>query len=414
MSTNPPCRHNPSGVRLQKHPKVNEHPQETPTHPLIREDNDHQVAQRKEPQRPATVQTPVLSFNHTQTLPTQFDTGPSLQQSASPPPCTNSTITDMQSSLYTYNPADFTSLLTARTENLHQGVSQRGLPLGTLLESSLVFTPGATPHVHIPVYKFFGNVSVDQEHLIRGNTAMILAAVMHGGGQCFIKHSSEKAAEIKAFIQFLQFRPHLRMHPQCPPALSAMHHQKKAGPSGAEVLSEKQNSKDAVQHLPDIMIYAPEMNHVSNKNCFDQLWSCLIELRPGASQLQEYLLWQVVFTVHPTLSFSVYAILTDVQPWKITTPSGPAGAVKNTVCAKYAVLMAIKEKLWVNRGFLWFVVCQMAANWSISGSLAQLVNVATDTLDADVVMVDDPSTGRSIPAYLIKGKPVTKKRDNYC
>ncbi|KAL7285885.1 hypothetical protein ACG7TL_000996 [Trametes sanguinea] len=193
-----------------------------------------------------------------------------------------------------------------------------------------------------------------------------------------------------------------------------MHHQKKAGPSGAEVLSEKQNSKDAVQHLPDIMIYAPEMNHVSNKNCFDQLWSCLIELRPGASQLQEYLLWQVVFTVHPTLSFSVYAILTDVQPWTITTPSGPAGAVKNTVRAKYAVLMAIKEKLWVNKGFLWFVVCQVAANWSISGSLAQLVNVATDTLDADVVMVDDPLTGRSIPAYLIKGKPVTKKRDNYC
>ncbi|KAI0772300.1 hypothetical protein BD413DRAFT_474368, partial [Trametes elegans] len=199
------------------------------------------------------------------------------------------------------------------------------------------------------------------------------------GGQRFVSRSPEKTAEIRSFIQSLRFQA----SPSTPPQPST------------------------------VVVYAPEMKHLGDKNRFGQPWTYFVELGPGTSMLRDFLLWQGVFAVHPTLSFSMYAIREDIQPWSIMVLSGPPGAVEDSIAAKRAVLTVIKERLWADRGFLWFTARQVAANWNATGTLAELVKMATDTLDAMVVTADDPSTGRAAPAYLITGKPVSNARDEY-
>ncbi|CDO76176.1 hypothetical protein BN946_scf185034.g9 [Trametes cinnabarina] len=428
-STNTP--QTPPSSRPQKRLKVAEQTEEHTRNVS----EERRIAQRKEP--PRTIEytqheplSPTLP-----TYPTTPSPEPPLRQPAPLPSRANPTIYEMQSPLHLYDAADFKGLPTAQAENPHTRMSRQGPAPGTLQKNCLVFTSGAMPLAHVPVYKFFGNTSPDQESGVRQNSASVLAAVIHGGGQRFVTRSPEKAAEIKTFLQSLRFLP--PMQPSTPASHSTLG--KGKAPETQGPIQEDESMRDGVseegeissrfkdldatstparnadepQPPPSVMVYAPEMKHAGEKNRFGQPWTYFIELGPGESLLREYLLWQSVFAVHPTLSFSVYPIAADEQPWTIMVLSGPTGAVEDTTAAKHAVLTTIKEKLWADRDFLWFTARQVAANWEAAGTLAELVKMATDTLDASVVMADDPSSGRSAPAYLISGKPVSNTRVEY-
>ncbi|CDO76741.1 hypothetical protein BN946_scf184813.g11 [Trametes cinnabarina] len=421
--------HNTTNVRPQKRSKVTDQTEEHTRNNA----EETRLVQRKEPPRPATEISPELD---SPTLPTSQTSEPPLRQPAPLPARSFPTISEMQSPLHLYNAADFEGLPTLQDENPHVRMSRQGPVPGRLQKNCLVFTLGTIPIPHIPVYKFFGNTNPDQESGVRKNTASVLAAVIHGGGQRFVSRSPEKAAEIRLFIQSLRFQA----SPSAPPQPSTGRQGDK-GKAPARDLpgSEDTSMRDGVSEegeilsqledadgagssalnleeppaAPEVVVYAPEMKHLGDKNRFGQPWTYFVELGPGTSMLREFLLWQGVFAVHPTLSFSMYAISADIQPWSIMVLSGPPGAVEDSVAAKHTVLTVIKERLWADRDFLWFTARQVAANWDAAGTLAELVKMATDTLDATVVTADDPSTGRAAPAYLITGKPVLNARNEY-
>ncbi|KAI9059361.1 hypothetical protein FKP32DRAFT_1679807 [Trametes sanguinea] len=431
MTSNQNTSLNPSNPRPQKRSKVADHSEE---HTRSNAE-ESRLAQKKEPLRqtedtPSTPVSPTLS-----TFQSTPSWEPSLRQPAPLPSRLYPMIAEMHSPLQLYNTADFEGLPTLQYENLHSRLSRQGPPPDRLQKNCLVFTPGAIPLAHIPIYKLFGNTNPDQESGVRTNSASVLAVVIHGGGQRFIARSLKKATEIRSFIQSLRFQSahaplsqsatHQRDKGKAPanaPLPSEDQSMRDSGSEEGEILSQLDDNEDTGPSTPprdeppappEVVVYALEMKHLGDKNCFGQPWTYFVELGPGTTMLREFLLWQGVFAVHPTLSFTLYTISVDVQPWSIMILSGPPGAVEDTVTARRAVLTTIKERLWADRDFLWFTARQVAANWDAAGTLAELVKMATDTLDVTVVSADDPSTRRSAPAYLITGKPVANARMGY-
>lgn len=90
-----------------------------------------------------------------------------------------------------------------------------------LTPTSKVFMDAVCPYLHVPMFKFFGNVEPAQKADIQANAATVLAIVVHGGGQHFITRSLEKAAGIKSFIQSPKLLPPPKERP-CPGTLVAL------------------------------------------------------------------------------------------------------------------------------------------------------------------------------------------------
>ncbi|CDO71972.1 hypothetical protein BN946_scf184943.g6 [Trametes cinnabarina] len=194
--------HNATNARPQKRSKVTD---ETEEHTRSNVE-ENRLAQRKEPPR---LEVDNLSQPNSPTLPTfqsAISPEPPLRQPAPLPTRSFPTISEMQSPLHLYDAADFEGLPTLQDENPHSRMSRQGPAPGRLQKNCLVFTPGTIPIAHIPVYKFFGNTNPDQESGVRMDTAPVLAAVIHGGGQRFVSRSPEKVGEIKTFIQSLRFQ----------------------------------------------------------------------------------------------------------------------------------------------------------------------------------------------------------------
>ncbi|KAH9853633.1 hypothetical protein C2E23DRAFT_711671, partial [Lenzites betulinus] len=163
-----------------------------------------------------------------------------------------------------------------------------------------------------------------------------------------------------------------------------------------------------------VRVFAPVINKLNEKNRFGQPWTYFIDLPPTATLLREYLLWQKVFAIHTTLSFTVYPVLQERQPWTIMVLSGLPEAIDDSMEGRHAVLAEIKKVMWADKFFVYFVARLAAQYWGITGTMAELAKATTDTLDATVVMAEDSANGRATaPAYLITGKPPTEDKDEY-
>ncbi|KAI0353417.1 hypothetical protein OH77DRAFT_1427489 [Trametes cingulata] len=347
-----------------------------------RSEDEDRIAQRREPTYPPFV-TQATAFTPTALGPSSGDRADiiSTPRQAIPLPrrTPNAVANEMQSPMHGLDPHDFAGLPTKEDENPHRWSNRRGdEPVAKINPKSVVYTDALLPRAHIPTYKFFGNIALQQEQALRSQSTTILAAVMHGGGQRFIARAPEKAAEIKSFLQQIVLDG-------MPPA-----------------------------DQRTIEVYAPEMKRAKDHNIFGQPWTYFIELDTGTNPLREFLLWQEVFALHDTLSFSVYPIDHDKQPWTIMVLTGAPGAVLDTQGAKETVLAGIKARLWANKEFCWFVAQQVAENWGFAGMMREAVKAAMDTLTATVVQAEDPSNARAVQqAYLVSGKPVSDDRDAY-
>ncbi|KAI0324865.1 hypothetical protein GY45DRAFT_1214571, partial [Cubamyces sp. BRFM 1775] len=203
----------------------------------------------------------------------------------------------------------------------------------------------------------------------------ILAAVIHGGGQRYIRRSPEKAEEIKSFIKSISFAN-----------------------------EENQGRK--------VEVYIPEMRNESDRNRFGQPWTFFVELDAADAMLSSYLIWQEVFPIHPALSFSIHPTDgEDQQPWNIMVLTGKPGAVVNTAEAKREVIAAIKQAVWDDPDFCHFAAHHVANNWGVHGEIDARVKAATDTLDATYVQAEAVGSERPIPAFLITGRPVASDKE---
>ncbi|KAI1783679.1 hypothetical protein LXA43DRAFT_1102249 [Ganoderma leucocontextum] len=310
-------------------------------------------------------------------------TGPDLQNPETPnPPSSRPTAglprrvhnDEMSSPLTRYDPTDFEGLPTAKEENPHH--NRHTQPEGNAIALPVVrnaYTDAPFPRPFVPAYKFLGNVQASQAKALEDSPYPVLALVIHGGGQRYVKVSGEKATE--ELMKFL---------------------------SETLVFSENGDQKPVVE------IHAPEVVRMNAQNRFGQPFTYFAILRENTDLLCTFLKWQGVFAITPTLSFTVYDLKNEQQPWTIMTLTGLPGAVVNTEDAKRQVLATIKADLWGNRDFCFYVVTEAAASdlWKVSGDVAARVKAVTDTLDIGHIEVEDSNSGAIVPAYLIYGKPL--------
>ncbi|KAI0825306.1 hypothetical protein BC628DRAFT_1338967 [Trametes gibbosa] len=128
-----------------------------------------------------------------------------------------------------------------------------------LTPTSKVFMDAVCPYLHVPMFKFFGNVEPAQKADIQANAATVLAIVVHGGGQHFITRTEDSK---------------LRSH---------------GDSDGPEPLTP-QTLKDNM--ITPVCVFAPVINKLNKKNQFGQLWTYFIDLPSTETLLYEYLLWQ--------------------------------------------------------------------------------------------------------------------------
>ncbi|KAI0822701.1 hypothetical protein BC628DRAFT_1421648 [Trametes gibbosa] len=94
--------------------------------------------------------------------------------------------------------------------------------------------------------------------------------------------------------------------------------------------------------------------------------------------------------------------------------SGPPGAVEDSKESRNTVLTEVKKTLWADKYFCYFIACVAARSWGITGTMAEIVKATTDTLDATVIMAEDPANRRAtVPAYLITGRLPSNDKDEY-
>lgn len=273
---------------------------------------------------------------------------------------------------------DFTGLPTARDGNPH--INRFTQPDDTAITLPVLhdgFTDARFPRPFVPAYKFLGNVQKSQRDVLKASPNSVLALVIHGGGQRYIKkYGAEKVEDIMKFFLGLGLM-------------------------------------ESGDQDPPIAIHLPEGTKMDRENRFGQPWTLFVELGPGTESVHAFLLWQGVFAIDPTLSFTVYDLNDNEQPWTIMTLTGVPGAVLNTPDAKQQVLATIKTDLWRDRDFCFYAATQAKASWGITGDIATRVKEVTDTLDIDYINVDDPNTGGTTPAYLIYAQPLSKDREVY-
>ena len=109
-----------------------------------------------------------------------------------------------------------------------------------------------------------------------------------------------------------------------------------------------------------------------------------IVLGENEDALRKYLLWQQVFSINLTLSFSIHEGLPG-QLWQIMVLTGAEGAVIDVPSAKKEVLMAVCKRVWADINFCVYAANLVAKHWGVAGSMAVLAKMATDSMDITCV-----------------------------
>lgn len=327
---------------------------------LYAQSADREQSQRKEPARRPPALVGPQPFRYIAPLPTRRVTLPQ---------------NEMSLPLQIYDPADFTNLPTATSENPHTKLTRRddqpALPI-------LTFTPfanSAFKAASIPEYKLRGNIAEEQLKAMDALGERVLYIVFHGGGMRLIKRAPEKLLEVRELMEILRFECH-------------------------------------GEGKPILDVIAPIAKNPSDRKRFGQPWTLFLILGKDEDALRKYLLWQQVFSVHPTLSFSVHAAIPG-QPWTVMVLTGASGAVSESDDAVKQVLTAIKTVLWANVDFCVFAAKMVAKHWGASGNMAELAKLATDSLDLTCVRAELSGSEKLVPAYLIYAKPPTTDRAEY-
>ncbi len=282
---------------------------------------------------------------------------------------------DMSLPIKIYDPKEFEGLPTAMEENPHILRTRRGEKPAMPNIKYVSFTDAEFHAAAIPEHKLYGNIAESQLAALSKLPTPPLWIIPHGGGYRMLKRAPKQADEILDLIRTFVFEGH----------------------------------GDA---KPEASILKPVPKNASDRKRFGQPWVLILILGDNEEALRKYLLWQQVFSVHPTLSFSVHESVPG-QPWQIMVLTGEEGAVVDSDEAKQAVLAAIKTVVWSSRDYCVFAGQLVADNWNRAGNMAKLAKESTDALDLACVRAELSGSERLVPAYLVYAKPITNQRGSY-
>ncbi|RPD52472.1 hypothetical protein L226DRAFT_576458 [Lentinus tigrinus ALCF2SS1-7] len=167
----------------------------------------------------------------------------------------------------------------------HGRKTRAGAPLEQPLLPHQEFLEGPFPHTHIPEYRFFSNLNAAQIQAVRQRGSQVLAVIPHGGGQGLLKRAKLVATAVESFLRSLAF---------------------------------ESNERKAF----NVKVYEPEVKKLDPNNPFGKPHAFFVDLGPNADALRKFLLWQEVFAVNPSLSFTILPIDNREASWKVCVISG--------------------------------------------------------------------------------------------
>ncbi|KAL1937712.1 hypothetical protein VTO73DRAFT_12865 [Trametes versicolor] len=282
------------------------------------------------------------------------------------------------------DPAVFAGMPTGRGANPHFKMSRVGATPPLPLLPHRPFPEGPFEIAPIPAADFRGNLSPQQlEELDRMRTTeTILALIPHGAGKAVNLNASTIMKDAESFIGSLAFEENDRM------------------------------AYRVTVHPPDMRNRAGGWN----ANPFGKPWVFFLQLPKDASPLRDFLLWQRVFAVSKTVSFTIYDLDEDVQCWDHHAITGMW--IRNgmshgeTLDQKVMLLTAIKHDICASDKFRVFAAKMAYTNLKHTGDLEEVLNTLTNTFHLERTEAVDDS-GSMIPAYVLLARPPTASKEEY-
>ncbi|EJF59960.1 hypothetical protein DICSQDRAFT_171681 [Dichomitus squalens LYAD-421 SS1] len=335
---------------------------------------------------------------------------------------------DMSLASALYDPGNFAGLPTATEENPHRWSTRRGeAPLLPINIDALGIPDETFPHAHVPEFRIFGNVDEAQIKRLRAITNPLVAIVIHGGGQDLNKSGAALQEAMTILLSKIAFPPSQaetqRMAVDGSLSGTETTADDPTSTSGADGSGDPTGPDDLVSNglpttkkpSPGVRIHLPIVRVPKKNNAFGQPWTWFADLGPNSEHLRKWLLYQEVFPISPSLSFSVHPITgVTVQPWTIMVLTGrDRYAVEDTREACQEVAKEIKSFLWADRDFTVRTARYVEQNWGLRGAPATLVKYMTDTIEVVYTIAELKTSRKEVPAYSVYAKPISNDPEAY-
>ncbi|RPD55589.1 hypothetical protein L226DRAFT_466733 [Lentinus tigrinus ALCF2SS1-7] len=276
--------------------------------------------------------------------------------------------------LQAFDPVESTSKPAHWDECPHRKKTRAGVPPEQPLLPHQEFLEGPFPHTHVPEYRFFSNLNAAQIQAVRQRGTQILAIIPHGGGQGLLKRAKVVASAIESFLRSLAF---------------------------------ESNGRKAF----NVKVYEPEVKKMDPNNPFGKPHAFFVDLGPNADALRKFLLWQEVFAVNPSLSFSVLPVDTREASWKVCVITGddiePNATHAYLVQQRTLLLTELKKRIHDDFKLLWKTAQLVLNSWNVHGTYSELATMFTDTFMLELTTADPRSGAPPAPAFILYAKPLT-------
>ncbi|OSD03195.1 hypothetical protein PYCCODRAFT_1444586 [Trametes coccinea BRFM310] len=277
---------------------------------------------------------------------------------------------------------------TYRQMNPHFRLNRQGPMPPQPLPPHRPFPEGPFEVPPIMASEFKGNVSLEmladlQELMTSENPPTILAIIPHGAGKLMAANELQIITDIQDFLYSLAFEENDRMPYEA-------------------------------------LVYGPDLRNTPGEKSqpFSKPWTFFLELPRNADPLRRFLLWQRVFAVSKTVSFTVYELENDDRYWDIYPIRGTS-ILKDPTHAKVLaqkdlILSAIKRDLSADRDFRICASELAFRNLRHTGDLTKAIETLCSTFHLERTELEDGyKDGELAPAYVLLARPPVANDPDY-
>ncbi|OSC98507.1 hypothetical protein PYCCODRAFT_1417629 [Trametes coccinea BRFM310] len=236
--------------------------------------------------------------------------------------------------------------------------------------------------------EFKGNIAPEMLEQLRqlsegDNPPTILAFIPHGAGKIMAANATQIVMDSQDFLRSLAFEENDR--------------------------------------LPyDVLVYDPELRNTPGEKSkpFSKPWTFFLELPRNAEPLRRFLLWQRVFAVSKTVSFTVYELDNDDRYWDVYPIRGTSilndASHAKVLAQKELILTAIKRDLSADREFRICASELAFRNLRHTGDLTKALETLCSTFHLERTEAEDTlRDGELCPAYVLLARPPVANDPEY-
>ncbi|KAI0764256.1 hypothetical protein BD413DRAFT_494931 [Trametes elegans] len=280
------------------------------------------------------------------------------------------------------DPAVLTNSPACRPANPHFRMSREGETPPQPIPPHRPFPKGPFQVPPIADHEFRGNVSTNMLETIEGmrtteNGPLLLYLIPHGAGKAMNAKGTDIARDCQAFLRSLVF-----------------------------------NESDAKPYKA--LVHPPDNRDEVGKNSmpFSKPWTFLVELPNNAKPLKSFLLWQRVFAVSKTVSFTIYDMDAGVEYWDIFPIHGPSvtedASHQDVLDQKAILLQAIKRDMNQIPAFRTLGADLGVRNLQHQGDLNAIMDTVLSTFHLERTTADTTESSDLRTVYVLMARPPTE------